>query len=377
MRIYLDNNATTEIHPEVLDAFQQALGEAWGNPSSVHTEGQRARRALEAAREEIAAHLEVSPRELVFTSGGSESNNAALAGLPPGSHVVCSAIEHPSILAPVRELERQGSRVSWIPPDRTGVVPLEAVEEALTPDTALVILMTANNETGVLQPVGEVGQTCRRRGIRFHCDAAQAAGRIEVCPAEVGADTLTLAGHKMHAPKGVGLLYVRQGSSLQPLMRGGAQERRRRAGTENAPLAVALAAAFRVARRTLDANDMGLLRDGLEEKLLTLAAGSRVNGAEAARLPNTSSVAFAGADAESLVMALDLEGVAVSTGSACSSGRVEPSHVLLAMGVSVEDARSSVRFSLSNTTSGSEIDRAAEIVGTLVKRQERRAVAGS
>lgn len=369
MRIYLDNNATTRIHPEVLDAFTAACSESWANPSSVHAEGRGARMALEEAREQIAGILAVSPRELVFTSGGSESNNAALTSLSPGQHVVCSSIEHPSVLAPVRELERSGRvTVDWAQPDSLGVVAPESVERLLRPETALVIVMLANNETGVLQPLEEIAGICRARGVRIHCDAAQAGGRIPLAPARLGVDTLALAGHKMHAPKGVGLLYVREGSPLQPLVRGGAQERRRRAGTENVAMAFALAKAFSLAGAEPQVAGMQSLRDHFERSVLAASPDALVNGAGAARLPNTSNILFRGVDAETLVMALDLEGIAASTGSACSSGRVEPSHVLLAMGLSVEDARSSVRFSLSTMTTRNEIDAAISIVAGLMTR---------
>lgn len=370
MRIYLDNNASTEIHPVVLDAFRAALEEYWGNASSVHAEGQSARMALEAAREEVATAFHAVPRSIVFTSGGSESNNTALQ-LPAGGHVVCSTIEHPSVLEPLRQMESRGVRVTWIDPDEEGRVDAGAMIGALGPETRLAVLMLANNETGVLQPVAEVAAACRERSIRTHCDAAQAAGRIAVDVRELGVDTMTLAGHKMHAPKGVGALYIREGTTLQSLVRGGAQERRRRAGTESVPLAIAMAKAAGIAAVSAGEGRMGEMRDRFERELLSRIDSCSVNGGGSQRLPNTSNILFRGRDGESLVIGLDLEGVAASTGSACSSGRVEPSHVLLAMGHSLDDARSSVRFSLSILTTDAGIDAALRIVTRVAARHER------
>lgn len=371
MRIYLDNNATTQIHPDVLALLERELRATYGNASSVHEEGQRARRLLEEARESVAALLGASPREVVFTSGGSESNNAAVIGAAAehkGAHIVTTAIEHPSVLEVVRLLERGGHRVTFVPCDRDGVVSAAAIEAALRDDTAVVAMMLANNETGVLQPVAEVGALCRRRAIHLHCDAVQAAGRVLLDCDELGVDTLAVSGHKMHAPKGIGALYVRSGVTLQSLLVGGAQERRRRAGTENVPLAAAFGAAARIAVESAREPRVRLLRDRFESGVIAALPFATVNGAAAERLPNTSNICFRGHDGEGIVIALDLAGIAVSSGAACSSGRVEPSHVLLAMGLSMEDARSSVRFSLSEMTTGEEVERAIALVREIVPK---------
>lgn len=374
MRIYLDNNATSPIHPAALEAVASAMRETFGNASSVHREGQSARRVLEEARDAVAAFVGAKPREIVFTSGGTESNNAAILGLvPPGrrSHIVTTAIEHPSALEAVRVLEGRGCAVTRVGCDRTGAVSASAMIEALTPETALVVMMLAQSETGVLQPVEEVAAACRARGIALHCDAVQAAGRIPVDVERLGADTVAFSAHKMHGPKGIGALRVRTGVALDPLLVGGAQERRRRAGTESVPLAAGFAAAARLAAAPGEGERVGALRDRLERRLLDALPGARVNGATAPRLPNTINLLIPKCDAEAIVIALDLRGVAVSTGSACSSGRVEPSRVLIEMGLSEEDARSSIRLSLGRFTTEDEIERATAIFVDVVSAGRR------
>lgn len=359
MRIYLDNNATTAPHPDVLDVLARSLTDAFGNPSSIHKEGQSARRLLEESRESVARLIGAEAREVVFTSGGTESNNAAIfgvAGERTRLHIVTTSIEHPAALAPVRELERRGASTTVVAPSRNGRVEAGAVIDAIGPDTKLVSVMLANNETGVVQPVEEIGRACRERGVHFHCDAVQGAGKMAIDVREIHCDTLSLSAHKLHAPKGIGALYVRRGLTLAPLLFGGAQERRRRAGTENAPLAAAFGAAAELARDESAWARMASLRDRLETSLPSPGVSIVVNGVDAPRLPNTSNLTFPGVDAESLVMALDLAGFAVSTGSACSSGRIEPSPVLLAMGLSSDDAKSTIRVSLSRLTTESEID---------------------
>ena len=366
MRIYLDNNATTAVHPRVLEVLEGAMRDVYGNASSIHREGQSARRVIEDARESVARLVGATARELVFTSGGTESNNAAIFGAVPAAgrcHIVTSEIEHPSVAEAVRELERRGHEVTRVPPSREGVVAAEAVIDALREDTRVVAVMMANNETGVVQPVAEIGAACRERGVHFHVDAVQAAKKIAIDVERIACDTLALSAHKLHAPKGIGALYVRRGVTMTAHLHGGAQERRRRAGTENVPLA----AAFGTAAELPDAStEMAALRDRFEASLAPLHV--TINGASVPRLPNTSNVTFPGADGEGIVIALDLSGVAVSTGSACSSGRVEPSPVLLAMGLSPEDARATVRFSLSRFTTEEEVDRAAALVRQLVPR---------
>ncbi|HVT43134.1 MAG TPA: cysteine desulfurase family protein [Thermoanaerobaculia bacterium] len=379
MRIYLDNNATTPIHPAVLETLDRTLRSSWGNASSIHEEGQRARRELEQARESVAALIHCEPRELVFTSGGTESNNAAIHGSvvasfpsQAGYNIVTSAIEHPSVLEPLRDLEARGCSVTRVAPGRDGAISARAMIDAICPDTRLVCLMLANNETGVLQPVAEVAAACRERGIHMHCDAVQGGGKVEVDVRRLDCDTLSLSGHKMHGPKGIGALFVRPGTTLHPHLAGGAQERRRRAGTENVPQAVAFGVASAIAwQETSVWSEIALLRDRLETELRLLIPGLVIHGEGTTRLPNTSNLRFPGVDAEGLVIALDLQGVAVSTGSACSSGRVEPSHVLLQMGLSEEDAKSSVRISLSRFTAAAEIDRLIELLGELVPKTRR------
>jgi len=366
MRIYLDNNATTPLHPAVLEALGASLRDVFGNASSIHKEGQAARRAIEDARESVARLIAAEARDVIFTSGGTESNNAAIfgaAGSDGRQHIVTTAIEHPSVLEPIAELERRGHSLTVVSPSRSGVVDADAVIAALRPETRLVSMMLANNETGVIQPVTDVARVCRERSIHIHCDAVQGAGKIDVDVNALGVDTLALSAHKMHAPKGIGALYVRRGLALDRHILGGAQERRRRAGTENVPLAAAFGVAAEIAR---ERPDIGALRDALEHGL----AGFDIiiNGADVPRIPNTSSVTFRGADAEGIVIGLDLSGVAVSTGAACSSGRVEPSHVLLAMGLTPDQARSTIRFSLSRFTTMAEIEQTTALLREIVPR---------
>src|SRR5258706_379673 len=369
MRIYLDNNATTRIDRAVLNALNDSLRDVYGNASSIHKEGQTARRRIEEARESVASLIGATARDVVFTSGGTESNNAAIFGAVSGGgihHIVTTAIEHPSVLEPLEELARRGHSVTVGPPSPSGLVDANAVLAALRDDTRLVTMMLVNNETGVIQPVAELARVCEERGIHLHCDAVQAAGKLDLDVNALGADTLSLSAHKLHAPKGVGALYVRRGLALERYLFGGAQERRRRAGTENVPLAAAFGVAAALARDPASRAGVAALRDRLEREL----AGERitVNGDAAPRVPNTSSVTFHGADGEGIVIALDLDGIAVSTGAACSSGRVEPSHVLLAMGMSADEARSTVRFSLSRMTTEEEIARTAAVLREVLPR---------
>ncbi len=370
MRIYLDNNATTAIHPDVLHVLETSLREVFGNASSIHKEGQAARRTIEEARESVARLLGATAREIVFTSGGTESNNAAIFGSTRDAgrcHIVTTAIEHPSVAEAVRELERTGCEVTLVAPTRSGGVRAERVIEAIRDDTRLVAVMMVNNETGVVQPVAEIGRVCRERGVHFHVDAVQAAGKIDIDVNAIQCDTLALSAHKMHAPKGIGALYVRRGVAMSSHIVGGAQERRRRAGTENVPLAAAFGTAAAMAGDLVARVRMSELRDRLESRVRE-SLDVTINGADAERVPNTSNITFHGADGEGIVIALDLNGVAVSTGSACSSGRIEPSPVLLAMGLSPDDARATVRFSLSRFTKAEEIDRVAELLRDLVPR---------
>ena len=370
MRIYLDNNATTQVHPDVLSILEDTLRNVYGNASSIHKEGQTARQVIEDARESVARIIGATSRETVFTSGGTESNNAAIFGAlsAPGiHHIVTTAVEHPSVAEPVAELARRGHDVTIVPPSRDGVVDGAAVIEAIRKDTRLVAVMLANNETGVIQRVAEVGRVARERGIHMHCDAVQAAGKVDIDVDALHVDTLSLSAHKMHAPKGIGALYVRRGTTMQSHLLGGAQERRRRPGTENVPLAAAFGVAATIVADPTPRAEVRALRDRFESMLAPL--GVTINGARVDRLPNTSSVTFPGGDAEGIVIALDLAGVAASTGSACSSGRVEPSKILLAMGLTPEEAKSTVRFSLSRLTTGAEIEAASVALAVILSRR--------
>ena len=372
MRIYLDNNATTAIHPEVLTVLEEALRDVFGNASSIHREGQAARRVVEDARDSVARLIGAASRDIVFTSGGTESNNAAIFGaVAEGGrhHIVTTSIEHPSVAEAVEELGRRGHEITSVSPSSSGEVAASAVIGAMRPDTRLVTMMLANNETGVVQPAAEVGRACRDRGIHFHCDAVQAVGKMDVSAVDLGCDTLSISAHKLHAPKGIGALYVRRGLSLGRLVFGGAQERRRRAGTENVPLAAAFGAAASIAADTAWREGVRALRDGFENEVAGMFKVS-INGRDVTRLPNTSSITFHGVDGEGLVIALDLHGIAVSTGSACSSGRVEPSRILLAMGRTADEARSTVRFSLSRFTTQDEIARTMAVLRDVVPRCE-------
>src|ERR1700678_2842720 len=343
----MDANATTPLLPEVLEAMRPFLLEQFGNASSIHQEGQQARSAVEHARGSVAQFLGCRPSEIVFTSGGTESDNLAVFGsvlgsVGAGDHVITSAVEHHAVLHAVERLGERGVEVEFLPVDGQGVLAAEDVRKALRPNTRLISVMMANNETGVLQPVEEIGRIAGEAGIRFHVDAVQAAGKIPINVDSIGCQLLSISGHKMHGPQGIGALYVRRGTRLEPLSAGGAHERQRRAGTENVAGIVGLGAAAECAMRSGGAERMRGLRDRLETRLLECASG--VNGGETARVPNTTNLWFDSLDGEALVIALDLKGLAVSSGAACSSGANEPSHVLEAMGLSADRARSSVRF---------------------------------
>jgi len=371
--IYLDNAASTKIHPEVLAAMGSCLEAESGNPSSLHAAGRRARKAVEDARETVAACLGADPKEIVFTSGATESNNLAIAGAAEalhgrGDHVVTSAIEHPCVLESCARLERRGFRVTRVPADRQGIVDPAELARALTPSTILVSLMSVNNEVGTVQPLREIREACR--GILLHTDAAQAAGKV---PLDLrSCDLMTLSAHKIHGPKGVGILRVRKGAPLAPLLVGGGQEFERRAGTENVAGIVGGAAALKIACRDLEANAkrMEALRDRLEESLGRIP-GTRVNGRRERRAPHLLNVSFEGVDGEAAILALDAEGLCVSSGSACASLSREPSPVLRSMGLSVEEARGSLRFSVSALTTAEEIGAALKIVPRVISRLRR------
>lgn len=369
MAIYLDHAATSPLRPDVLEAMLPYLAEHHGNPSSIHASGRRARQAVDEAREAIAASLGVRPREIVFTAGGTESDNlavkgAAWAGSAAGRHIVTSSVEHKAVMNSAAVLERQGFTVTYVGVDRYGRVDPAEVAAAITDRTALVSVQAANNEVGTLQPVAEVGAICRERGVRFHVDAVQSAAWEAPRPDAWQASLVSLSAHKLGGPKGVGALYVRQGTPLLPQLSGGSQERQRRAGTEN----VAGIAGFGAAvMRAFPAPDLVPLRDRLISGLLALE-GVTLTGHPLERLPNSASVVISGVEGGDLVAALDLEGIEASTGSACTTGSVEPSHVLLAMGTDHELARGSLRLTLGRDSTLSEVERAIEVVGACVAR---------
>src|ERR1700733_8709349 len=379
-RVYLDNNATTPVLPEVMEAMRPYFGERFGNASSIHSHGQQTRAAVERARESVAALIGARASEIVFTSGGTESDNLAVFGVAgPGSragivadgdHVISSTIEHHAVLNACRHLEQVGCSVTYVPVDGRGVIDPEDVRRALRPSTKLISIMFANNETGMVQPVAEIGAIAREADVYFHTDAVQAAGKIPVRVDEIGCDLLTLSAHKLHGPQGVGALYVRKGTALSAQIYGGRHERSRRAGTENVPGIVGFGKASELAQAGFSRGDdlkMSEMRDRLERELLGIEACG-VNGTDTSRVPNTSNIYFDGIDGEALVIALDLKGLAVSTGAACSSGAIEPSHVLMAMGMGAERARASIRFSLGKMSSAEDVEFALALVPETVGR---------
>jgi len=371
-RVYLDNNATTPVLPEVFEAMRPYFAEHFGNASSIHHHGQETRAAIERARESVAALLGCRASEVVFTSGGTEADNLALSGLTSaGDHVISSTIEHHAVLNSCKHLQAMGCEVTYVPVDGRGLVAPDDVRRALRPHTKLISIMMANNETGVLQPVEEIGKIAAETDVYFHTDAVQAAGKVPIDVNCLGCDLLSISGHKMHAPQGVGALYVRKGTVLQPMLFGGSHERSRRAGTENVPGIVALGKAAELAREALERGDlerMSAMRDHTEQKILSELEAAGVNGAGAPRVPNTTNIHFDGIEGEALVIALDLKGLAVSTGAACSSGAIEPSHVLTAMGLPPETARASLRFSLGKQSTPEDVEFALSLVPQTVTR---------
>jgi cysteine desulfurase len=371
-RIYLDANATTPLLPEVLEAMRPFFRERFGNASSIHQEGQHARSAVEQARASVSRFLGCRPAEIVFTSGGTESDNLAIFGsVKAGDHVITSTVEHHAVLHAVEKLRDRGVEVDFLPVNDQGVLAAEDVRNAIRPNTRLISVMMANNETGVLQPVEAIGQIAAEAGARFHVDAVQAAGKLMLDVDGIGCHLLTISGHKMHAPQGTGALFVRRGTRLEPLFAGGAHERQRRAGTENVAGIVGLGKAAECAMEGLRngaPQRMRGLRDRLESGVLQRVTDAGVNGGDAPRVPNTTNLWFDHLEGEALVIALDLQGLAVSSGAACSSGVSEPSHVLEAMGLSSERARGSLRLSLHRHTTEEEIDQAIQLVSSRVAR---------
>jgi cysteine desulfurase len=376
VRIYLDHNATTPPAAEVVDRMAAALREQFGNPSSVHHFGQVAKAALDDARSSSAALIGADPSEIVFTSSGTESDNFAIRGIAEAldvtgkRHLIATAIEHEAVLNTLKALGRRGWKTTLLPVDQTGIVAPSALEAALTDDTALVSVMHANNEIGTIQPVAQLARIAKARGALFHTDAVQTAGKIPVDVKALGVDLLSLSAHKFYGPKGAGALWIRRGVRLQPPMTGGKQERSRRAGTENVAGIVGLGVAAQLAgaKMTAEGERLATLRDRLEEGILATVSGTAVNGARSPRVPNTTNVSFDRIEAESLLIALDLAGIAVSTGSACSSGTLEPSHVLKAMGFPAHRTQNSIRFSLGAVNTDADIDRVLEVLPGVVEK---------
>ncbi|HUK51675.1 MAG TPA: cysteine desulfurase family protein [Candidatus Binatia bacterium] len=369
MAVYLDHNSTTPVAPEVLEAMVPYLSGECGNASSIHSYGQRARAAVERARESVAALVGARAAEVVFTSGGTESDNLAIFGIVAADaraakHVITTQIEHHAVLNSCQALERLGVEVTYLPVSRAGVVDPAEVRRALRPETVLITVMHANNELGTVQPIEEIGRIAAEADVYFHTDAVQSAGKLPLAVDGLGVDLLSLSGHKLRGPKGVGALYVRKGARLRPLFYGGHHERDRRPGTENVPGIVGMGRAAQLAAANLavDGPRLAVLRDRLERELVARVPQARVNGAGAPRTPNTSNITFPFVEGEALVIALDLRGVACSTGAACSAGAIEPSHVLTAIGLPPEEARASLRFSLGHETTTADVETALAII---------------
>jgi len=378
-RIYFDHNATTPVHSAVAERMAEALREDFGNPSSIHHFGQRAKAVIDQARSAVAALIAADPSEIVFTSGGTESDNLAIRGAAealertPRRHLVASAIEHEAVLNTVKALGRRGWDASLVAVGDTGIVSADDLAAVLRDDTAVVSIMHANNEIGTVQPVATLAALARSRGALVHTDAVQSAGKIPIDVRTLGVDLLSISAHKFYGPKGVGALWIRRGVRLLPTMTGGKHERGRRAGTENVAGIVGMGVAAEIAREKMlqEHARLSVLRDRLEEGVLRAVEGTAVNGARSPRVPNTTNISFDRVEAESLLIALDLAGVAVSTGSACSSGTLEPSHVLKAMGFSAHRTQNSIRFSLGASSTDDDVDRVVAVLPGLVEKLRR------
>jgi len=376
MRVYFDYNATTPLAPEVVEALTQVSRDVFGNPSSIHHFGQQAKATIDDARSAVASLLNADPSEVVFVSGGTEADNFAIRGAaealePTGRrHLIATGIEHEAVLNTLRALTRRGWRTTLLPVDATGVVAPDRLREAIDADTALVSVMHANNEIGTIQPVAALAAIAHERGALLHTDAVQSAGKIPVDVRALGADLLSLSAHKFNGPKGVGALWIKRGTRMQPTATGGKLERNRRAGTENVASIAGLgvAAMLAMGKMNAEAVRVSALRDRLEAGILRSVAGTQVNGAHDQRVPNTTNISFDRIEAESLLIALDLEGIAVSTGSACSSGTLEPSHVLKAMGLPTHRTQNSLRFSLGMFSTQEEVDRVIDVLPRLVEK---------
>ena len=365
-RVYLDSNATTPLLPEVFEAMRPYYFEEFGNASSIHHHGQHARAAIERARESIARLLKCRAAEIVFTSGGTEADNLGVFGVcQPGDHLLTSQIEHHAVLNACKRLEQRGCEVSYIPVDAQGLIDPDDIRKSIRPNTKLISVMMANNETGVIEPVTEIGRIAQEADVYFHSDAVQATGKVPIDVKQIGCDLLSISGHKFHGPQGMGALYVRRGTLIDPLFYGGNHERQRRAGTENVPGIIGLGCAAEIAMRGFSdgsLDKLSKLRDRLEVSLLDTVDATGLNSGGAPRVPNTSNIYFDHIEGEAMVIALDLKGLAVSTGAACSSGAIEPSHVLTAMGLEPDRARASLRFSVGKHNSQEDIDFALSII---------------
>ncbi len=371
-RVYMDANATTPLLPEVLEAMRPFFLEQFGNASSIHHYGQHARAAVERARESVATLLGCRAAEIVFTSGGTEADNLAIFGIArSGDHIITSVTEHHAVLNSCKRLEERGCYVTYLPVDGRGLISPSDVRAVIRPNTRLISIMLANNETGVIQPVEEIGRIAAEADVYFHTDAVQAAGKLPIDVKKIGCDLLSISGHKMHAPQGTGALYLKRGTLIEPLLFGGSHERQRRAGTENLPGIAGLGKSAEIAYESLQQGGVERLRamrDRLEQGILAAVEHIGVNSGEAARVPNTSNIYFDYIEGEATVIALDLKGIAVSTGAACSSGAIEPSHVLTAMGLSNERARASIRFSLGKHNTEDDVDYVLSVLPESIAR---------
>ena len=371
---YFDNNATTRVAPEVVEAMVPFLKDYWGNPSSAYSFGHQVAEHVEEARAKVAALIHADPREIVFTSCGTESNNAAihsaLVTQPEKRHVVTTAVEHSANIKYCDSLQKQGYTITFLPVESDGALDLHLVEKSIRPDTAIVSVMWANNETGLLFPIAEAAAICRSKGTLFHTDAVQVPGKLKIDVQQLGVDLLSLSGHKLHAPKGIGLLYIKRRTKFRPYVVGGNQERGRRGGTENVPYIVGFGRAAELALASVrkETTLVRGLRDKLEAGILRNIPGAARNGAQEPRLPNTSNLAFDGVEAEGILMLLDQVGICASSGSACTTGSLDPSHVLLAMGCSAARARSSVRFSLGIYNTDADVDHLLEHLPSIIAR---------
>jgi len=383
MRVYFDYNATSPVAPEVADAMGRVTREVFGNASSVHHFGQQAKGVLDDARTAVATAIGADPSEVVFTSGGTEADNFAIRGAAgvlesvdsprARRHLIASAIEHEAVLNTFKALARRGWKTTLLPVDQSGVLTADRLREAITDDTALVSIMHANNEIGTIQPIAELAAIAHGHGALMHTDAVQSLGKIPVDVGALDVDLLSLSAHKFNGPKGVGALWIKRGARVQAILTGGKHERNRRAGTENVPgiAGLGVAATLAVGKRSAEGPRLALLRDRLEDGILAAVPGTAINGSRSARVPNTTNISFDRVEAESLLIALDLEGIAVSTGSACSSGTLEPSHVLKAMGFSAHRAQNSIRFSLGAATTDADVDRVIAVLPGVVEKLRR------